>query len=302
MYQAMVTTCWQGPELGWAKRVTSSNEILDPTTDLYDNAFALFALGWYYRVAPSPDVLGLMLETADVIDKRLRHPKLGFWHQVPPQGPRLQNPHMHLLEACLVCYESTQAPIFDRLAREVIGLFQSHFFNPDTQTLCEYFDDDLIPLTGQQGHLVEPGHQFEWAWILVTARRLLGLELGSLVKGLIGFGEAKGVDDATAATYNVILDDGGLIDAGSRTWPNTERLKAAVARFELDGQDPWPVVLPTLDLLFSRYLNTSPPGGWVDAFDGDGHPTAVAMPTSTLYHLFLAFAEVLKVADAPEAQ
>ncbi|GIU66794.1 AGE family epimerase/isomerase [Candidatus Phycosocius spiralis] len=298
MFQSMMSCCWQGSKLGWAKRVSSDHKILDPTTDLYDNAFALFALGWYYRVAPSPDVLQLMLETADVIDQKLRHPKLGFWHQIPPQGPRLQNPHMHLLEASLVCYESTQAQIFARLAHEVFGLFQSHFFNTNTKALCEYFDDDLIPLLGQQGRLVEPGHQFEWAWILVTADNLLGLELGTLVDDLIGFAEAKGVDHATAATYNAILDDGSLIDAGSRTWPNTERLKAAVARFKLMGHDPWPVILPTIDLLFSRYLNTNPLGGWVDAFDANGHQTATTMPTSTFYHLFLAFAEILKLADA----
>ena len=35
---------------------------------------------------------------------------------------------------------------------------------------------------------------------------------------------------------------------GSRAWPNTERLKAAVALFELDGVDPAPVIDPTAEL------------------------------------------------------
>jgi N-acylglucosamine 2-epimerase/mannose-6-phosphate isomerase len=43
-------------------------------------------------------------------------------------------------------------------------------------------------------------------------------------------------------------------------------------------------------------------GGWLDAFDQAGKATAKAMPTSTFYHLFLAFAEVLRVADRLKAQ
>jgi N-acylglucosamine 2-epimerase/mannose-6-phosphate isomerase len=302
MYEAMVAHCWQGPDLGWAKRVTSDNQILDPTTDLYDNAFALFSLGWFYRVSPTREVLELMHQTVTLIDTKMRHPKLGFWHQIPVKGPRLQNPHMHTLEACLACLESTQDPIFERLAREIIALFQSHFYDPTRGTLCEYFDDNLDRLTEEKGHWVEPGHQFEWAWILASAHKLLGVEVTAQVQGLIAFGEEKGVDRANAATYNVILDDGRFVDAGSRTWPNTERLKAAVALFELTGADPLPVLRATLELLLNRYLAVEPLGGWLDAFDQAGKATAKAMPTSTFYHLFLAFAEVLRVADRLKAQ
>jgi mannose/cellobiose epimerase-like protein (N-acyl-D-glucosamine 2-epimerase family) len=131
MCEAMVAHCWQGPDLGWAKLVTSDNQVLEPTTDLYDNAFALFSLGWFYRVSPTPDVLDMMQQTVTLIDTKMRHPKLGFWHQLPSKGPRLQNPHMHSLEACLACYESTQDPIFARLAREIIGLFRRQSRSPN---------------------------------------------------------------------------------------------------------------------------------------------------------------------------
>lgn len=302
MYQAMVAHCWQGPDLGWAKLVTSDNQILDPTTDLYDNAFALFSLGWFYRISPTPDVLDLMHQTVNLIDGKMRHPRCGFWHQLPVQGPRLQNPHMHSLEACLACFESTQDPIFARLAQELIGLFKAHFYDPSQGILYEYFDDNLDRLSEEKGRWVEPGHQFEWAWILASAHKLIGADVVDAVEGLIAFAEAKGVDPVSAATYNVILDDGSFVDAGSRTWPNTERVKAAVARFELTGADPLPSLRPTLQLLLDRYLAVEPVGGWLDAFDAAGHPTARAMPTSTFYHVFLAFAEVLRLADRLKAQ
>jgi mannose/cellobiose epimerase-like protein (N-acyl-D-glucosamine 2-epimerase family) len=297
MYDAMVRFAWQGPTKCWAKTVSSKNEILDPSTDLYDNAFALYSLGWYYRVNRSSDVLDYMRKTAVFIDTCMRHPTVGFWHQLPPTGPRIQNPHMHLLEACLACFESTGEPIFERLAREVIDLFNQHFFDAKQGTLSEYFDDDLSRLAGDKGLIIEPGHQFEWAWILVKAGQLFSQDVRLQAKVLINYGERYGVDHKTAATYNAIYSDGRALDLSSRTWPNTERLKAAVAMFDLFGTDPTSIIVPTLDLLFSRYFDSAIAGGWVDAFDALGYPTARAMPTSTLYHVFLALTEVLRVAE-----
>lgn len=302
MFQAMVRDTWQGPEQGWAKTVRSDNTILDPTPDLYDNAFALFSLGWYYQAKPDPVVLDYMLTTATFIETKMRHPKRGFWHQLPPTGPRIQNPHMHLLEACLVCFKATQHPMFERLAKEVIGLFTNYFYDPRSQTLCEYFDDDLRPLIGEKGQIVEPGHQLEWAWILAEAAKIFGLDLRVPARGLVDFAERFGVSRDSAATYNTLNADGTGRDLGSRTWPNTERLKASVAMYELFGQSPDPVIEPTLELLFTRYLASPLPGGWIDAFDPSGLPTSSVMPTSTFYHLFLAFAEVLRLKDLVQSR
>jgi mannose/cellobiose epimerase-like protein (N-acyl-D-glucosamine 2-epimerase family) len=52
-----------------------------------------------------------------------------------------------------------------------------------------------------------------------------------------------------------------------------------------------------LDVLFSRYLNGVPPGGWIDQFDAAGAPVSQSMPASTLYHVFLAFTEALRLGD-----
>ena len=99
-------------------------------------------------------------------------------------------------------------------------------------------------------------------------------------------------------TFNAVRDDGTPIDRGSRTWPNTERMKAAVALYELDGVDPAPVIDPTSrSCCWNATCRTIRLGAWIDAFDADGKPVARTVPASTLYHVFLAFAEVLRIAD-----
>lgn len=294
LYENFVQTAYLGDGVGWAKLLTSDNRVLDDTIDLYDNAFALFALGWYYRASGDPAALDLAVKTAKLIDTKLRHPKIGFWHQIPPAGPRLQNPHMHLLEACLACLEASPLPIFEALAREVLGLFETQFYDAQTSTLCEYFDDDLIGLNDASGQVVEPGHQMEWAWILSKAKQILKTDNDDLIRGLVSFGETHGVA-SNGLTYNKITKSGDILDGGSRTWPNTERIKAAVALFETFGDDPSHVINQTCDALFANHLNHAKAGLWIDAFDQNGAATATTVPTSTFYHLFLAFAEIVRV-------
>jgi mannose/cellobiose epimerase-like protein (N-acyl-D-glucosamine 2-epimerase family) len=294
----LIERAWQGPDKGFAKLTTREGGVLDPTPDLYDLAFVLFAFSWRHKSMGDQLSLDWMHRTLDFIEQHMRHPGgLGFWHQLPPEGFRLQNPHMHLTEACLAAFEATGEQRFADHAKALVKLFQTKFFDAASGTLAEYFNDDWSRAAGDDGRITEPGHQMEWAWILNAARKLLGIDTAAEIRAAIRFAETYGVDHITAVTYNAVRDDGTPIDRGSRTWPNTERLKAAVALYELDGVDPAPVIDPTVELLLQRYLSHNPAGTWIDAFDGNGKPTAKNVPASTLYHVFLAFAEVLRISD-----
>jgi N-acylglucosamine 2-epimerase/mannose-6-phosphate isomerase len=287
------------PGKGFARRLTRNGEILDPTLDLYDNAFALFAFGWRLRATGDAQASAWAHRTLDLIEMHLAHPSAeGFWHETPPKGRRQQNPHMHLVEALLVLYEASGEDRFAALARSIVDLLHRRFLNAAKGTLCEFFEDDWSPAPGEEGRVTEPGHQFEWAWILVNARRLLKLDLERPIRSLIAFGERHGVDPVSGAAFNQVREDGVALDRGSRTWPNTERIKAAVALWELDGTDPDPAIAQSTRLLLDRYLAAPFPGAWIDAFDGDGRPVAPNVPASTLYHVFLAFAEALRVSEA----
>jgi mannose/cellobiose epimerase-like protein (N-acyl-D-glucosamine 2-epimerase family) len=293
-YAYLTEHAWLGPDKGWARRLTADGAVLDPTPDLYDLAFVLFALAWRFKASGDPDALRRAHQTLDFIEHRLRPAAgEGFLHEWPAEGPRLQNPHMHLVEASLAAFEASGDRRFLDRAAEVVGLFRRRFF--DGRTLAEYFTDDWRRLPGPHGRIVEPGHQFEWAWILASYQRLSGANLGAEAAALVEFSERHGVDPVTEVTFNQVRDDGAAIDRGSRTWPNTERIKGHLALFELTGRDPRPAVAGSARLLLDRYLAVTPRGSWIDCFNADGRPMATAAPTSTLYHVFLAFAEILRL-------
>ncbi|HET9369251.1 MAG TPA: AGE family epimerase/isomerase [Vicinamibacterales bacterium] len=293
-YDYLVSRAWLGKDRGWARRLTAEGAPLDETPDLYDLAFVLFALAWRHRASGDADALKRAHDTLDFIEWRLRPPHgEGFLHQWPAELPRLQNPHMHLLEASLALEATSRDPRFRALAAEIVSLFRTRFF--DGRTLAEYFTDDWRRASGEPGRIVEPGHQLEWAWILGGAGRLLGLDLREEANALVAFAERHGVDRATHVTVNQVRDDGAPIDAGSRTWPNTERIKGHLALIEMGGSGSIDAVAGSARLLLDRYLAVTPRGSWMDHFDVAGRPIASAAPTSTLYHVFLAFAEVLRL-------
>jgi N-acylglucosamine 2-epimerase/mannose-6-phosphate isomerase len=298
-YDFLTRYAWLGPERGWARSLDREGRVKDETPDLYDLAFILFALGWYYRLTADPEALRWALRTLDFLDAHMRHSnRRGFLDQNPSSGPRRQNPHMHLFEAAVINLESGGGARFKALADEMVGLCSDHFYDPATQTLGEYFDDDWARVATDAGQAIEPGHQFEWAWILARYQRGTARDVRDLARGLVAFAEANGVDPESGLTFNLVRRDGLVLDRSSRVWPNTERIQAAAAMFELEGWDPRPVFEQSGWLLLRRFLSGSPRGTWIDRLGEDGTPRSDMIPASTLYHLVIAFSELLRVDDA----
>ena len=287
---------WLPNDGGWARRLDAQGRPVDETPDLYVLSFALFALAWIYRLTSDPRVLVRAHQTLDFIEKRMRHANgLGFLHEYPATGPRQQNPHMHLVEGLLALAEFSKESRFLEAATAVVDLFETRFFNRQSRTLAEFFAEDFSPLGTPEGRVTEPGHQFEWAWILNNYQNLAGRDARETIVGLHETAERHGVDPLTHATYNIVRDDGAVLNAGSRIWPNTERMKAAVALFELTGRPPLGDLEQSGRLLLDAYLAPALEGRWFDNLDQQGKPTVDKIPASSLYHLFLAFAEALRI-------
>ncbi len=276
-------------EGGWARRLSRHGAVIDPTIDLYELAFVIFAMAWRYRVSGDPEARTHAVDTLNFILQRMRAPNGGFFHSLPLTGFREQNPHMHLAEACLAAFEAVGDERFLDTAREIVQLFATRFFDP--RTLGERFDQTWARLGGG----VEPGHHFEWTWILAHYQRLTGDPVATLAARSADFAERHGVDQSTYAVYDAVSEDGSVLRSSSRLWPNTERIKAALALFGLDGRDPRGAVSTSAGLIFGRYFADNRPGLWTDQFDGEGKALTTTVPTSCVYHLFLAFSDVLRL-------
>ncbi|HEY8610740.1 MAG TPA: AGE family epimerase/isomerase [Roseomonas sp.] len=267
---------------GYAQRFGLDGAVLDPHRDLYDHAFVLLALASAARVLPAEPLRREALGLLAYLDSGFRHPQGGYVEGLPPALPRRQNPHMHLLEACLAAWEAFGEAVFLARAGELVELFLTRFLDPATGTLPEYFGETLEPLREEGRHEVEPGHHCEWVWLLDWQRRAAGATEGAeaAASRLLAFVDRHGLNPALGTACDVVWSDGAVKEAGSRLWPQTERLKAEALR-----PDAAPEGLGRARNALWRHIAGAPPGLWFERLDPEGRPLAGPAPASSLYHL-----------------
>ncbi|MGH6798713.1 MAG: AGE family epimerase/isomerase, partial [Roseiarcus sp.] len=222
---------------GWIFSVHPDGAICDAKRDFYTQAFALFGLAWAYKLAPEPRFLSAALTTLGVLDQHFASPTGGY-HSVLPADveKREQNPHMHLFEAMLAWFEASGREEFLARAAKLDGMMTGRFFQARTGILAEYFDGAWNPRAGTAGRICEPGHHFEWSWLLRRHARLAGRDDPRIARALKAFGDRHGFD-SEGFVVDQLLDDGRVHKASRRCWPHTESVKAEVAAAETgDGQ------------------------------------------------------------------
>ncbi len=286
---------WNDQDGGWVFAVTRDGAPQDTRREAYEQAFALFGLAWYFRASGDAAALPWIDRTLAFLDNSLGDPVHGGYREALPDVlPRRQNPHMHLLEALMVLHQATgQADALTRAAA-LITLFRERFFDPATDTLGEFYAANWQPAEGVTGQLVEPGHHFEWVWLLHQYGQLSGDDCSAEAARLYRFAQAHGVD-SDGLTYNGLHRDGTIQDDQKRLWPQTEALKAHVARHEFAGDSQASERLASvIEAMFAGYLNTGN-GTWQDHLRRDGSGIATTAPASSFYHIVLALIEVLRV-------
>ncbi len=273
--------------------VAADGAPLDDRADLYDQAFALFGLS---AAAGPLNAFDTLHDTAVTLRDRLLAAvgRMGGFTELPPAGLPLQsNPNMHLFEASLAWEANGGDAGWTAMADGIAGLALSNFIDGQTGALREFFDADWHPAPGTQGRIVEPGHQLEWAWLMLRWGRLRGRE-DAIKAGLrlLQIGETHGVDPARGVAFNSLLDDFSIHDHSARLWPQTERIKAAVLAAEITGDAAcWSQAARAADGL-ERYLATPVKGLWWDKMAPDGRMTDEPAPASSFYHITCAVAEL----------
>ncbi len=266
---------------------------------LYDQAFALLAFNVGASVGDArAERERQAIELLRMVMMLTKRADTGFDTGVPASLPLQSNPHMHLFEAalagCEVCAESSA---WKQLSDQLAELALSRFLDGNG-ALHEFFDEQWKPAPGVEGRIVEPGHQFEWAWLLLRwggpGRGQVDARAKAAALKLIDVGETHGVRDGLA--FNSMLDDFSAHDAGARLWPQTERLKAAALAARLTGEARYFIMTIAAVEGLQRYLDTPLPGLWFDRIDPQGKVVDEPAPASSFYHLVAAVAELSALA------
>ena len=235
---------------------------LDESANPYEQAFALLALSTAgreleaIRTREAMETAGLLRPDGGVLD----------------EGLLKANPMMHLFEAVQAWTAVGADPGWKTLADTIAARAEASMIAPATGALGELFDTDWR-LLGEAD--VEPGHQFEWGWLLLAHGRG---EHGA-ARRLIEIGETHGIEQGVAIfSLDQTLQPR---DRSARLWSQTERLHAHVAARRWDDALKGATGL-------QRYLDVPVRGLWRDRLLPDGRFVDESAPGSSLYHIVSA--------------
>lgn len=281
----------------WAYAVNDAGEVVDTKCDTYSLAFVVLALAWLYRLWPGARWLDLADEIFELMDGPLAAPGGCAIDGLPRPDVRLrQNPNMHMMEACLALYEAAGRPQDLSRAGAIRAALSSRMIWTDLKALPEVHDESWSP-QGIEDNWLEPGHHFEWIWLLRRFARYSSTDVSSDIHLLLSRALVEGIDDSNLVVERVAIRS-GRIQHSRRSWGTCEYLKACAAEAEFS---PVPSALwstrarDALVALQSKFLNTTTSGLWCDRIAKDGAALSVDVPASSLYHFTLAMLECERV-------
>jgi mannose/cellobiose epimerase-like protein (N-acyl-D-glucosamine 2-epimerase family) len=276
--------------------ITPNGTLLDEGFDLYDQAFMLLAMASAYEHLQDDLYQKEAYKLLRAITKNFKHPFGGFVDRSDKPFPMRANPHMHLFEAAMAWMAIDNDPVWRQLADEIVHLCVTYFYDPAKTALRETFNADWVAIEDQGRCRVEPGHHYEWAWLLMRWEKATGAKAGNVPYALINFAERYGYDAARHVAVNECWNDGMPHDVKARLWPQTERIKAwlAVASNSAGAEERDIAETKVLDACrgLMGYLNVEGHDSWRDIMLEDGSFAAGDAPQSTLYHLLCAFSEL----------
>ncbi|WP_338526539.1 AGE family epimerase/isomerase [Pseudomonas batumici] len=260
---------------GWFYSIDPQGAPLDTRKDLYTHAFILFACAHYWAKVREPLVESVLNAALEVIAVRfangdgLYEASLDRDWSPLGSGP-LQNPLMHLAEAFLATLSVREDAVTQGALLALAAGMQQRFIDRRHGVMLEK------PL-GAVDNWFEPGHQFEWLFLLESSPLLRGTALHGSLDRAFDFAEQSGVDPQSGAVSAMLDSDGTLRDGTRRIWAQAEYLRALTLRVDNSAR-----LQRQLQALQQHFMHK---GGWYECLDATGAVSREDMPSTTPYHL-----------------
>ncbi len=274
---AAILAHYRRPDGLFSFSVDAQGAGVDARAFLYEQSFVLLHLAALQCALPGRGEFAAMAEALRAALQAFETADGSFIETDTPG--RVTNPHMHLFEAALAWAEilpPEQARPWEALADRLADLALSRAIDPRLGAIYEAYDAGWKkPATDAE---IWPGHQFEWAWLLARwARRRDDDGAMSVAYRLFEAGQ-RGVDPRRCAVVGAVDAADEVRDPIARVWPQTERLKAALAFGDSE------IALQAANVLWG-YLDAPVRGLWRERSAADGTFLVEPAPASTFYHV-----------------
>jgi mannobiose 2-epimerase len=203
----LINHFWDPKLQGWYWTVERDGTPVNRSKLTYGQSFAIYALSEYAMASGEPRGLEWALKTYETIQTLAADNCYGGYYEFLERDWSKKRPgvyggdrkgmdvHMHLMEAFTNLYEATQNPLHKERTCEIINLLFTRIIHPEYGTGIAQFAFDWTPLRAilfkdvwgadrdaddQEGRPLNNtsfGHNVEFAWLLIHAIDILGLDV-----------------------------------------------------------------------------------------------------------------------------
>lgn len=153
--------------------------------------------------------------------------------------------------------------------------------------------------------MIEPGHQFEWCWLLC----LWGNDRGNAdalraAKRLYEIGRTYGLG-ASGRVMMAVSSDFVPTNPLERLWSQTEWIKAAsILARDSRGAEQNAYLRDTQSACkaLRAFFSERTEGAWIDSINGSGYVTNLNAPASSFYHIVCAIHQLSDVCTTLRSQ
>lgn len=292
-------------DIGYAHLINHQGGIVDGKRDTYDFAFFLLSSAYQLKAYSNVKELENAKKLLGFIETHFRESHGGWSEGNYETNIRRQNPHMHLFEAFLTLYEFSNEAHWLAKAGQIYSLFEAYFFDHKHGVLREFFDPDWRISASPKGNIVEPGHMFEWVWLLRWYEKLTHTDVSGYCNTLYENALKIGLHTNSTLVFDEVSPTGEVIKGSKRLWPITELIKASIVQAEsnlYDARRYESIASLGIRSLFDHYFCRSQDlgvsdnatdqqdfdGRYIDQLDHENAIVNSYSPASTLYHIVMA--------------
>ncbi len=295
----------------------AGGQAVKPEKHLYGQAFGLYALSEYADASGDAAARDLARRLFGLLEFHAHDARHGGYRelfrrdwsapdeQTPnpmgklPQGTRLMNTHLHLMEAVTRYYALTRDGMARERLLELIAIQSVSVVRPQAAACTDKFAPDWTPLPGYDR--ISYGHDVENVWLLIDACETAGISVGPIrgvLEMLFETSLKHGFDEKEGGFY----DTGAFGEPADRLtkiwWVEAEGLVGALHMYRITGREKYLSCFEkTLDWIARRQADWDR-GEWHAHIAPDGKVTGgKAGPWKGPYHQGRAMIVCLELLD-----
>ncbi len=316
-YRFLKEKMWDAKNGGFYWEVDATGDKkLKPRKHLYGQSFALYALSEYYLASQRKDVLEFATHFFNLLEAKSHDGLYGGyieffnedWTPVPvgedsymgtPEGLKLMNTHLHLLEAMTTFYRASKLPLARERLLELIDIESNAVVRKNLGACTDKYERDWTPRLEGSYARVSYGHDIENVWLLMDACEAAGVSnypFLDLYRTLFGYSLRYGYD----ATNGGFYDSGPFNEPADRRskvwWVQAEAIVSGLRMYRMTHDPKYLSVFEKSFDFIEKNMVDWDHGEWHASITPEGRPQGnKASPWKAGYHNGRAMIECLEI-------